>query len=465
VVTSRLAIFIVLLAIPVAANAHAEIFFPKIFSPDELRTSGFVLLNPDPLIASVSIYFVGSAGSVLASSAFAIPAGSQFAHLGTDLFPEVTANGWVYVLTDTEGMQAFWLSYNDDLTFLDGSEADSYDTIGSDQVIPLVAGRTELNVINPNFLTLPVTIRLFGPNGELASGVSRTLAPAGAFQAQVSDLFPSADMNLARYLRIQTTAATIASSAIIRGYLVDQDSAVINGINVSSRTQLIFPHVINGILGGANYTTILGITNVSTSSQTVTMNFKTDSGNVFTVTRTIPPGASFRETASGLFSLPIDFRSGWMEVRGTSSIVGFAAYADTAGGGIAVVPAGRAESNIFFSHIANGPPEWQTGIALLNAGSNNANVDVYALNLSGVLLGGAANVATARFSLEPGTKVAKVIDEFIPQTRDVNGGFVFVSSDAPIIGVELFYTRDLKVLSNVAAARLTPGVVYRPPSP
>jgi len=464
-VTSRLAILIVLLAIPVVANAHAEIFFPKLFSPAELRTSGFVLLNPDPLTANVSLYFVSSTGAVLGSMASAIPAGSQFAHLGNELFPEVTANGWVYVLTDTEGMQAFWLSYNDDLTFLDGSAANSYDTIGNDQVIPLVAGQTELNVINPNFLTLTINIRLFGSNGELAASISRNLSPAGAFQAQVSDLFPSADITLARYVRIQTTLATIASCAVIRGYLVDRDSAVINGINVSNRTQLTFPHVINGGLGAANYTTILGVTNVSASSQTVTMNFKTDSGNVFTVTRTIPPGGSLRDTASGLFSLPLDFQSGWMDVRSTSSIVGFAAYADTVGGGIAVVPAGRSESNIFFSHIANGPPEWQTGIALLNAGSNIANVEVYALNASGGLLGGGANVATARFTLQPGTKVAKVIDEFIPQTQDVNGGFVYVTADVPIIGIELFYPRDLKVLSNVAAARLVPGVAYRPPSP
>jgi hypothetical protein len=92
-------------------------------------------------------------------------------------------------------------------------------------------------------------------------------------------------------------------------------------------------------------------------------------------------------------------------------------------------------------------------------------VEVYALNASGGLLGGGANVATARFTLQPGTKVAKVIDEFIPQTQDVNGGFVYVTADVPIIGIELFYPRDLKVLSNVAAARLVPGVAYRPPSP
>jgi hypothetical protein len=87
------------------------------------------------------------------------------------------------------------------------------------------------------------------------------------------------------------------------------------------------------------------------------------------------------------------------------------------------------------------------------------------VNRWGILIGGAANVATARFILAGGEKRAKVIDEVIPQTKGVNGGFVFVNSDLPILGIELIYTSDLKVLSNVAAARLMPGVSYQPPVP
>jgi len=363
-------------------------------------------------------------------------------------------------------MQAFWLSFNDELTYLDGAEADGYDTIGADQIIPLVAAQTELNIINPNYLTLNVTIQLFGSNGPLSSGVSRALSPAGAFQAQVSTLFPSADMAAARYLRIKTgSSASIATSAMIRGYMVESDAAVVNGINVDSRNQLTFPHVINGAFGETTFATVLGITSTSTGSQTVTINFNSDSGKTFSVTRALAAGGALRETAADLFGLPPDFQSGWVQVSGTSSITGFAGYADTASGGFAVVPSGRAEPRIFFSHIADGPPQWQTGIALLNLNGVAAHIEVYAMNPDGSLIGGASTIDTARFTLEPGTKVAKVIDELIPQTQGVNAGFVFVTSDQPLVGLELFYTRDLKILSNVAAARLVPGVAYRPPAP
>jgi hypothetical protein len=463
-VISRVGILVaVMLSIPIVAHAHAEIFFPKVFSPAELHTSGFVLLNPDPFAANVYVYFVSMDGSVLASKTFEIPSAGQAARLGSELFPDVTSSGWVYVLTDTEGMQAFWLAFNNELTFLDGAEADGYDTIGADQVIPLIAAQTELNIINPNYLTLNVTIQLFGSNGTLGPAVSRTLSPAGAFQAQVATLFPLIDMTAARYLRIKTAAA-IATSAMIRGYMVESDAAVVNGINVDSRNQLTFPHVINGILGETRFATVLGITNTSTGSQTVTINFNSDSGKSFSVTRPLAAGGSLRETAAELFGLPPDFQSGWVQVSGTSSIIGFAGYADTTSGGLAVVPSGRAEPRIFFSHIADGAP-WGTGIALLNPNSVPAHVEVYAMNPDGSLIGGASTIDTARLTLEPGSKVAKVIDELIPQTRGVNAGFVFVTSDQPLVGLELFYTRDLKILSNVAAARLVPGVAYRPPSP
>src|SRR6185295_20195255 len=111
----------------------------------------------------------------------------------------------------------------------DGAQAVSYDAIGADQIIPLVAGQTELNVINPNFLTLSVTIRIFGTNGALAPAVTRSLPVAGALQSSVSELFPGVDIAQARYLRIGTDNAMIASSAVIRGYLVPTESLVING--------------------------------------------------------------------------------------------------------------------------------------------------------------------------------------------------------------------------------------------
>jgi hypothetical protein len=364
-------------------------------------------------------------------------------------------------------MQAFWLNYDSAITQLDGADAAQIDTIGQEQIVPLVAGKTQLNVINPNTLVTTVTVHIFGDDGELAPPYVRQLPSAGAFQAGADEMFPETDLAEARYFRMKSSNAPIASSAVVRSFLVPVESAVLNGENIGSRTELTFPHVINGKLGASNYTTVIGVTNVSSNDQTVTLTFTPSAGDPISVTRDLAGSGSLRETAQALFGLPSAFQSGWVQVRGTTIVTGFAAYADTVAGGLAVVPAGTAQVNLFFSHIADGPPQWQTGLALLNPGSTEANVEVYAMDPSGALIGGALNVDSAAFTLKPFEKVAKAIHELIPSTLGVNGGYVYVrtTNNVPLYGIELFYSQDLKVLSNVAAGRLLTGLTFTPPSP
>jgi hypothetical protein len=355
-------------------------------------------------------------------------------------------------------MQAFWLNYDSGITFLDGAEASQYETIGPDQIIPLIAGQTEVNIINPNFMNVAITARVYGENGEISAPFAREIKSAGAYQSDVTAMFPSADLLQARYLRVRSGGAAIATSVLIRGFLVPGESAVLNGENTTTRTELNFPHVISGNLNGASYVTSISLTNLSTSAQTVTIVFSPQEGSALTSTRVLPGNGSLRESVQAIFGLSPEFRNGWIRVTGSAALTGAIAYADATAGALTVVPAGSAQTQFFFSHIANGPPQWQTGLALLNSGSAASDIEVYAMDGSGALLG------ISRFTLDSGVKIAKAIHELIPETRGVNGGLVFVRStnNSPIAGIELFYTEDLKVLSNVAAARLVPGIIYTP---
>jgi hypothetical protein len=451
-----------LLWLPVAAHAHAEMFFPKVFSPNELPTTGFVFVNPDPVTANVSFYLIATTGNVLSTADVKIPTGGQLARLGSELFPDAKGSGWVYVFTDSEQMQGFWLNYDTQLTYLDGAEVEQYSDLGVDQIIPLVAGATELNIINPNVTRVSVTVRLFGTDQESAPAFATDISAVGAFQSDPSLMFPGADLTNARYVRIASSGNLIGSSTLIRSFLVSKDTAVINGINTSSSgSDIKFPHAVNGALGTANYTTVVGVTNLSATPQTVTFTFNPAAGSPVVVSRSIAGAGALRETLQVLFDLPSNFQTGWIEVTGTAGIAGFVAYADTVGGGLAVVPAATPQSGLFFAHIADGPPQWQTGLALLNATDSAANVEVYALNPSGSLIGG------TQFSLDSGQKLANVIHELIPQTKGVNGGFIFVrtTNKIPLYGIELFYTEDLKVLSNVAAGNPVGVLTYTPPRP
>jgi hypothetical protein len=109
------------------------------------------------------------------------------------------------------------------------------------------------------------TIHLFGDDREFLPAVTRQIPTFGVFQAKVSALFPSADMTQARYIRIQTPGGPIGSTAVIKGFQVPVESAVVNGVNAGTRAQLVFPHLVNGALTGADYTTTIGVTNLSGS--------------------------------------------------------------------------------------------------------------------------------------------------------------------------------------------------------
>jgi hypothetical protein len=224
-----------------------------------------------------------------------------------------------------------------------------------------------------------------------------------------------------------------------------------------------FPHAVSGAGGGGNYTTEVGVTNLSATAQTVTISFTPEAGGSSTsVTRQLGANGAVRATAQSLFSFnAAEFQNGWIRVSGTAPIAGFVAYADSVAGGVAVVSVQETpRTQLLFAHIADLFP-FYTGLALLNTNASAANVTVSAMTPSGSLIG------TGSFNVAANAKIAKLLLEVIPQTqtRSSDGGFIFVSSNVPLYGIELFFNRNLSSISNVAAGALAPGISYTPPGP
>jgi hypothetical protein len=170
-----------------------------------------------------------------------------------------------------------------------------------------------------------------------------------------------------------------------------------------------------------------------------------------------------RFSARDLFALTSGFQSGWVRVTSTNGlpVTGYIAYSDSTARGVAVVPAQLdAASSLLFAHIADLAP-WLTGIALLNTNTEVASVELFAITPGGSLIG------RANLALAPGSSRANLLRDLVPQTqsRASDGGFVYLRSNLPIYGIELFFSRDLQVLANVAAGGLAPGFTFVPPAP
>src|SRR5262245_20487451 len=130
------ALLFVLLSFPATSFSHGEIYFPNLLSAAELATTGIVLLNPDPTIANVTFYLISPHGSPVSLARAQIPPGGQLAKVASELFSDAISEGWIGVTTDVEEMDAFWLTWNEGMTSLDGGQAAQIETVGTDQVIP-----------------------------------------------------------------------------------------------------------------------------------------------------------------------------------------------------------------------------------------------------------------------------------------------------------------------------------------
>jgi hypothetical protein len=257
-------------------------------------------------------------------------------------------------------------------------------------------------------------------------------------------------------------SSPIAATVIVRNLqFVTPSWGVSNGVpTASTATTIFFPYLVEGPQPNANWRSLVGLTNLSTtSSNDVVLTLFSDSGAIlYTSLQTLPPKGGLRLTARELFALTSGFQSGWVNATSTSGlpITGYIAYADVIGSGMAVVPPQQdAQSGLLFAHIADLPP-WLTGIALLNTNTAPASVALYAMSPAGALIG------SANFSLAPGANSARLLRELIPQTqtRAADGGFLFVQASVPIFGIELFFSRNLQILANVPAGN---GSAFVPP--
>jgi hypothetical protein len=459
-------------ALPLLAQAQTVFNFPIAVGGS---TIGFAIVNPNAVAATATFRLYGFDGASLATNTRTVPARGQLALLDYEIFPIInnqTELGWVQIEA-SDGTQAFIVGGNFQ-TQVDGV-APSLPSM--QQILPLIAGQMKVYGVNPNASKVTAQIQLFDANGaevRLPIPLIVEVPPKGMYSQQL-DVTSGLGLlvSSAVYARVTSlSGGPFVGSEIVGGFLVNpgRDFAILSGIDSAVQTtELNFPHAISGELGSSTYTTSISVINLSAQSQGITITFTPQSGNPISVLRTLQAGGALRQTIQELFSLPSGFQDGWVQVRGSAPLTGFVAFADTKAGGLAAFgPQNAGATALLFDHIADLEP-WWTGIALLNPGNADANVEVYAMNPDGSLIGGAANVPTARFILAARTKTAKLLGELIPstQSRLSDGGFVLVrvTNNVPVLGGELFFLRSGAAFANVVPVPLPGNVNYTPPQP
>lgn len=456
--------FVLLLALPLTGFSQSSLNFPRLYTVADLGSTGFAAVNPSSTAATLTFTLYSATGASLATSPQSIPARAQISLLGNQLFPSASAPGWVQAVSTTTGLQGFWLG-GDFANIMDGAEAAP---VGTEFIFPLATSTTELNVANISGTTNTLTIRIYGTAGtELATAITPTaLGANGIYKSTLAAAFPTVNFTNAMYVKV-TGTGTITGTSVAVDFIYAPSWSVVNGIDTTSTViEANFPHVPSGPEDGSDkWNGIIGITNLSSVAQTLTLTYNRSTGSPVTTTRSLAGNGSLRESVKDVFSFGNPAEDGWVKVTGTAPLGGYIAYGYSGTQGVAVVPVqALPQTQLMFSHVANGS-FWGTGLALLNTTTTDAIVEVYIMRRAGTIVGGASDVLTATFSVAAGKKVAKLLNELVPSST-FDDGFVYVKSanNVPLYAFQLFFSRDLKIVANVAAGAIDPSISYSPPA-
>jgi hypothetical protein len=181
--------------------------------------------------------------------------------------------GRVEITSTVTGLQGFWIG-GDFATYTDGAGTA---TEANNLVFPLVSGQTEINLTNLDHASSISTFHLVEKSGkDVGPVITRSLVPYAAYQSRVSDLFGNVDISEAMYVRVVATTL-VAGTEVVRGFLVKTESAVLNAVNGAGVNNVLnFVHAVSGSMGSGNYTTVVGVINLSSVTQTVKISFNSD---------------------------------------------------------------------------------------------------------------------------------------------------------------------------------------------
>ncbi|MFZ0430716.1 MAG: hypothetical protein WAO20_21560 [Acidobacteriota bacterium] len=435
--------------------AGSTLIFPRL-SYETGTYTGIAIANPTAVAAQITLTAYGADGTLLSGSGVANPVQitiephRQFARTSYELFGAGLARStvaWFKAESPVEGLTGFFLFLNGSITFFDGADLPEQ---SRDLVFNLVrlgdGWSTELNLVNPG--TAGTTVELTLRGGATALSRSLTLSAKGAARVDVATLFEQDDPPPNGSI-VASAGAPLVGFELVRG---PGDLLGLNARPLSETLNtLFFPQV--AVLGEPAYESELAVVNYGEENAILTISAYQPEGLLFgsadvrnnPVTRVLGRGAVLCEDAAQLFGFKgAGLRTGWIKVQATSpSINGSLSYfipAWQSAAAVASEPRGR--THALFSHLAT-TYGYFTGVAVLNGGSQAANIRLVALDKEG------ARIGTYTGVLRPGEQLSRLITELVPGSEGRDGGMIWATSDVPVYMTGLFVNTEHGVLTNV----------------
>ena len=228
-----------------------------------------------------------------------------------------------------------------------------------------------------------------------------------------------------------------------------QEGLVVEAPGVVPADTLYLPQAVT--FGGSR--THVNLVHQGSEEMTVQLTLMDDEGEALEVSPSLElaPGEGLRTEMASLFPNLMDtgnLVSGWIRIEGTQpGLVGSAEIQLFSGRGMISTPAVAAPGREFvLPYLAHGGVEkYRTGLVILYPGPGpEAAVKLAVRSPQGDLL-----VEEQTLNLENGGRRIGLAHEYFPGLPATIGGSIAVSSDQPIVVMELVYTENLEKISIV----------------
>ncbi len=397
-----------------------------------------------------------------------IEPGRQMAFTARELIeaaPGQVIEGWMDIDSNRLELSGFFLTGDQLVRRLDGggilvAPAQSAILPG---IVFREGFRMELTILNSNLNSTSVVIVLVDSAGELVSQLNQIIGAGAVFHRFLTDPDPEDDQTTGLFdpellEEGQTYYIALGATEGLFGYLryYDEDRmASLNAIPVLGPDTEVFDHLYApqvATFGGTQ--TFVALVNLSSETATVTLRLRGSDGQDLAppVELQMETGQNVRVELAELFDLqdtgmPV---GGWLEAESDfTGLVGSVEVQLFSGRAMTAVPMlDTPQQRIVFSHVAEGSG-FSTGVALLHPGGEPANLTLSLHQSDGQLVG------QIDLALAPGEQLSRLLRDLFGALPVLERGYILVSSDQPIFGLELFFTNDLEVLAAVPAQRLT----------
>jgi hypothetical protein len=432
----------------VRITVHARRHFFPFYRAAGKEFTGFAVSNHSSFSAPLEWRLLNEDGALQAPPRLLeVAPGAQMARLGRELF-EVEAGsaqaGWVELRSDNPEIAGFFL-FGDGVG-LDGSvESLRYSRrIHFTRVYEgpdAYRGRpatTWLSIANPGdrevVLDLALHARTVG--GVSRAGLASRRIPAGGYLGgTVRELFGEGMNVRDGYVTVEVREGKgVVGFSLVR--LAQGRTTLGLGAVVAEESGTMLYSAQLAAVGGLLYTN-LRLVNLSGESRTLRLVGVDHNGSPLGVPAEVilSPGDAVQQDVVPLLQLDsVGVVLGSLRVEADGpGVVGDVVFGDPRLDYAAALPLQtRLASRALFSHVANIPGVFYTGLAIHNPGNRAAAIRIDVHRSDGVRAG------SEIIELLPGHRLSQTLTELVPASAGVIGGYVRIESDEPLVLQQLF---------------------------